>query len=65
MNLKILNGQHKMHTGLFVGGIILGIIGFFLTITIIFSIIGIPLLIAGIIMFVLGLCLTEQKHGKK
>ena len=54
-----------MHTGLFIGGIVLGIIGLFLTFTIIFSIIGIPLLIAGIIMFVLGICLSEQKHNKK
>jgi uncharacterized membrane protein len=44
-----------MRAGLIVGGVLLGLIGFFLTITIIGAILGIPIGLLGFVMILVGI----------
>ena len=51
-----------MRGGLLIAGAVIIFIGFLLTVTIIGAIIGVPLIIAGAIVFILGLFLSPVKQ---
>ena len=53
-----------MRAGLLIAGALIVLIGFILTVTIIGAILGIPLIIAGIVIFILGLFLSSNKHSQ-
>ena len=51
-----------MRGGLLIAGVVIIFLGFLLTVTIIGAILGIPLIIAGAIVFILGLFLSPVKQ---
>jgi hypothetical protein len=54
-----------MRGGLLIAGAIIIFIGFLLTVTIIGAIIGVPMIIAGAIIFILGIFLSPVKQQQQ
>ena len=52
----------EMRTGLIIGGVVVTIIGFFLTLTIIGALIGLPFMFIGGIMVLVGLFTSKHRE---